>query len=154
MKYKIRCLDCRYDQENAMLVILAFCEDFGEQRIFTIPQGDFHYKNINVPAPAAEMIKLAHIMKGKRFTWDLRDDPNRTVIPEGSQDQIAAVYKKDLEKQLNEIKEGLENTDRRTLTRLAEVVEKDRERKSEHPPTEQDVLDEVMMRKRFRGMGL
>ncbi len=153
MKYKVHCLDCRYDDENEMLVVLAFCEDFGEQRIFTIPQGDFHYKSPNVAAPAAEMIKLANTMKGKRFTWDLRDDPNKVAVPECQQDQIAEVYKQNLGKQLDEIKEGLENTDRRTLTRLADVVEKDRDRKDKHPPTEQDILDEVMMRKKLKDAG-
>lgn len=153
MKYKVRCLNCRYDEENKMLVVLVFCEDFGEQRIFTIPQGDFHYKNPDVPAPAVEMIKMANMMEGKSFIWDIRDDPNRVSVPVDQQDQIAKVYKENLCNQLDEIREGLENTNRRTLTQLAEVVEKDRKQKDEHPMTEQDVLDEIMMRKRLRKMG-
>ena len=153
MKYKIRCLDCRYDDENEMLVVLVFCEDFGEQRIFTIPQSDFHYKIPNTPAPAAEMIKMAHIMKGKRFVWDLRDDPNKTPLPEDDS-EIAKMYKEHLEGELNEISEGLLDTDRRTVMRLAEVVEKDRDRKAKHPPTEQDIMDELMMRERLRGKGV
>jgi len=153
MKYKVRCLNCKYDEENEMLVVLAFCEDFGEQRIFTIPRSDFHYKKEGVVAPVNEMLKLAQTMKGKRFVWDLRDDPNKTVIPEGKQDQIEAVYKENLEDQLDEIAKGLASADRRTITRLADVVERDRKRKDEHPPTEQDILDEIMMRDKLKEAG-
>jgi len=42
--YRAKCREAVYDEEQEMLVLLCFFEEFGESRIVCFARSDFHYK--------------------------------------------------------------------------------------------------------------
>ena len=153
MKYKFRCLDAKYDESNEMLVLLALCEDFGEQRILHFARSDFHWKEPGVAVPVEEMHHTASLFKDKQFYMDISDDPKRNKIEESpTADRDMKDYRDCVSSELEQISDTIADVDRRTVHRLADVVERDQKRKEEHPPSSQDILDEIAMRARLKDL--
>lgn len=153
MKYKFRCLDAKYDESDEMLVLLALCEDFGEQRILHFSRSDFHWKESGTEVPIAEMHRTARLFKDKQFYMDIHDDPKRNKIEESpTADRDIKDYRDCVSAELEQISNTIADVDRRTVHRLADVVERDKKRKEEHPPSTRDILDEIAMRVRLKDL--
>lgn len=149
--YVFRCIDARYDEKECMLVLLVFCEDFGEQRILHLSKSNFHYKIPGVEVPDIEMHRTADSFRGKRFNMEIKNDPNIKMLKSEEQEKDITDYREYVVSQMEKISEGLSNVDKNIVKRLADVVERDRERKEKHPPNTQDVLDELKIRDRMKG---
>ena len=77
--YLAKCREAVYDEEQEMLVLLCFFEEFGESRIVCFARTDFHYKHPGNPAPHIEMHRTAEAWKGKPFNIIIDDGSSGTV---------------------------------------------------------------------------
>lgn len=142
--FKVHCLDCAYDEEHEVLVFLLLLKDAGVQRIFCVPRSDFHYKSPGNEVPVEEMHRTSKMFKGRHFNWVVEDDPARNTMVEDDPEGALLEFRADITAQLEKITEGCENAGRQMVQKLADVVERDRDRKQN--ASVDDVLDELMMR--------
>ena len=147
--FKIRCREAAYDTESEMLVLLCFFEEFGECRIVHFPRADFHYKHPSNPVPEIEMHRTAEMFKGKRFRLVIEDDPNRNRDAELNPMEMGKDFKEIIEDRLEQVSEGLTDSQRLMARKLGDVIEKDVDRRKSMG----DVLaDEMVVRAQLKDM--
>lgn len=105
--YVVKCREAVYDEEEEMLVLLCFFEDFGESRIVCFSRSDFHYKYPENPVPHIEMHRTAEAWKGKPFNIVIDDDPNRSRDAEEDSVALGEDFRDRIVNHLGEVSEGL-----------------------------------------------
>ncbi len=144
--YRINCIDCKYDEDNQMLVLLVFFEDFGGNRILHMPKSDFHDSRTGKVPSDVEMNRTADLFRDFEFpfTIEINDDPDRTIMDESEQADYVKLFRKEISDEMKQVVEGLQDEDKATIRRLAKVVEKERKK-----PSVEDVMKEVDFRSKI-----
>lgn len=127
--YLVKCREAVYDEEQEMLVLLCFFNDFGETRIVFFSRSDFHYKHPGNEVPAIEMHRTAELFKGKPFYLTIEDDPRRSQEAEESPIELGEDFRQRIVEQMEEVVDGLSDSDRQIARRLSGVLERDQKRK-------------------------
>lgn len=146
--YLAKCREAVYDEEQGMLVLLCFFEEFGESRIVCFPRTDFHYKHPDNPVPHIEMHRTAEAWKGKPFHIVIDSDPNRSREAEENAIDLEQDFRDRIATHLEAVSEGLNDSGRQVARRLGEVIERDQQNRSV-----KDLLsDEMMIRSKLRNI--
>ena len=146
--YLAKCREAVYDEEQGMLVLLCFFEEFGESRIVCFPRTDFHYKHPGNPVPHIEMHRTAEAWKGKPFNIIIDDDPNRSLDAEENSAELGQDFRDRIATHLGEVSEGLDDPARQVARKLGEVIERDQKNRSV-----KDLLsDEMVIRSKLRNI--
>lgn len=144
--YLAKCREAIYDEEQEMLVLLCFFQDFGESRIVCFARTDFHYKHPGNSVPHIEMHRTAEVWKGKPFHIVINDDPNRSRDAEEHAEELSQDFRDRIAKHLEDVSEGLGDSDRQMARKLGKVIERDQQKKSVS-----DLLsDEMVIRSRLK----
>ncbi|KKK78061.1 hypothetical protein LCGC14_2847330 [marine sediment metagenome] len=143
-----KCREAVYDEEQGMLVLLCFFQEFGESRIVCFPKSDFHYKYPSNSVPHIEMHRTAEMWKGKPFNIVIDNDPNRSHEAEEDPVALGKDFRDRIAKHLEEVSEGLSDSGKRIARRLGEVIERDQRSRSIS-----DLLsDEMVIRSRLKNV--
>ena len=126
--YLVKCREAVYDEEQGMLVLLCFFNEIGETRIVFFPRSDFHYKYPENEVPAIEMHRTAELFKGKPFSIVIDDDPERSKEAEEAPIQLGEDFRKRIVDQMEDVVDGLSDSDRQIARRLGGVLERDQKR--------------------------
>lgn len=146
--YLAKCREAVYDEEQGMLVLLCFFEEFGESRIVCFSRTDFHYKHPGNPVPHIEMHRTAEAWKGKPFRIVIDSDPNRSHEAEENAMELGQDFRDRIANHLEEVSEGLSDPGRQLARRLGEVIERDQKNRSV-----KDLLsDEMVIRSKLRNI--
>ena len=144
--YLAKCREAVYDEEQEMLVLLCFFEEFGECRIVYFARSDFHYKQPENAVPHIEMHRTAEAWKGKPFKIVINDDPNRSREAEENAEDLGRDFRDRIANHLEEVSKGLSDPDKQIARRLGEVIERDQQTKSVS-----DLLsDEMVIRSKLK----
>lgn len=144
--YLAKCREAVYDEQAEMLVLLCFFPEFGESRIVCLSRGDFHYKHPGNPAPHIEMHRAAEQWKGKPFNISINNDPNRSRDAEDNPSALGQDFRERITQQLEEISEGLADSDRQIARKLGDVIERDRRKRS----VSELLSDEMVIRSKLK----
>lgn len=144
--YLVKCREAVYDEEQEMIVLLCFFEEFGESRIIYFSRTDFHYKHPGNSVPHIEMHRTAEAWKGKPFNIVINDDPNRSREAEENAGELSQDFRDRIATHLEKVSEGLNDPGKRMARRLGEVIERDQKDRSVS-----DLLsDDMVIRSRLR----
>jgi hypothetical protein len=128
--YLVKCREAVYDEEQEMIVLLCFFEEFGETRIVCFSRSDFHYKYPGNAVPHIEMHRTAEAWKGKPFHLVVNDDPNRSREAEENKTELTQDFRDRISKQLEQVSEGLSDPDRQISRRLGDIIERDQKKRN------------------------
>lgn len=144
--YLAKCREAVYDEEQGMLVLLCFFEEFGESRIVCFSRTDFHYKYPDNVVPHIEMHRTAKLWKGKPFNITINDDPNRSHEAEENATSLGADFRDRIVNHLEQVTEGLNDPGKKIARRLGEVIERDQKNRNVS-----DLLsDEMVIRSKLK----
>ena len=144
--YLVRCREAVYDEEQEMLVLLCFFEEFGESRIVCFPRTDFHYEQPGNEVPHIEMHRTAEVWKGKPFKIVIDSDPNRSRAAEENAMELGQDFRDRIAKHLEDVSEGLNDPGKQIARRLGEVVERDQQKRN----ISELLSDEMVIRSKLR----
>jgi len=144
--YLAKCREAVYDEEQEMLVLLCFFEEFGESRIVCFARTDFHYKNPSNPVPHIEMHRTAEMWKGKPFRICIDSDPNRNRDAEKNPIVLGQEFRDKIVNHLDKVSEGLGDSDKQMARRLGEVIERDQKEKG----VDELLSDEMVIRSKLK----
>lgn len=123
-RYKVHCLEAKYDEEEGMMTLNCFFYEFGEKRLVILSKSDFTYKGN--PCPHIEMHRTAQLFRNKVFFLDVSDDPNRVQIKEEEMQYYAATFNKRITDELQKVSEGLVDPNQEMSRKLQRILEKER----------------------------
>ena len=101
--FKVQCIDCKYDEEEGMLVLDCFFFEQGAHKVVVFSKTDFHYHGYEVPDH--EMYRTAKMFRGKKFTLQVDDDPNREQISEKDVMHYASMFNNSVSNALTKMTE-------------------------------------------------
>lgn len=148
--YLVKCREAVYDEEQEMLVLLCFFHEFGETRIVFFPRLDFHYKYAGNDVPSIEMHRTAELFKGKPFHLTIEDDPKRSTEAEDKPFELGEDFRQRIVEQMEDVVDGLSDSDRQVARRLGGVLERDQKRKR----IEELLSDNMLIRSKLKDIDL
>jgi len=127
--YRVKILDAKYDEHEEMFVVVAWFEDYGEQRVIHWSKDDFlnahgYVGNRNIPL--VEMQKTATLLCNRWVQLQIEDDPNRQEMTEEEEQEVANEFRKNIGQTLENVSEGLMNPDRQLEVALKRVLDREK----------------------------
>jgi hypothetical protein len=121
-KYRVKCLDARYDEDDEILVLNCLFEENGlGQRIVVMHRSDFHYKYYSDKVPHAEMYKTADLFKGKPFYLSVEDDPHMENFTQEQKNKCALMFRDEIADNIEKAATAFQE-DSRILQRKRESI--------------------------------
>ncbi len=144
--YLAQCREAVYDEEQEMIVLLCFFEEFGESRIVCFSRTDFHYKSPGSPPSHEEMHRTAELWQNKPFRIVIDSDPNRSREAEENTEELGQDFRDRIANHLEEVSEGLSDPGKQMARKLGEVIERDQKNRS----VSELLSDEMVIRSRLK----
>lgn len=121
-KYKVKCLDAKYDEENLMLVLNCWFIDYSSIRLVCFNKSDFHYKQPGIEVPDIEMHKTAALFKDKNFNIEIDSDPHLIQKTDTELNSIGKEFAHAIGNEMEQVSDGLKDESQQIQRELGRMA--------------------------------
>lgn len=122
-KYKVKCLDAKYDENLGVIVLNCWFFVLSKQRIVIFNKSDFHFKKVGVEPPNNEMYKTASILKGKEFNLIVEDDPDMKKLSKEEEKKFFNEFSNQISEELTKTCDGLSDDTGQIQRHLGRMID-------------------------------